>query len=1181
MSVSPLRYLLVLSILSPAAALPQTSRTCPLPPSTLSCAPAARLADEPEPAPDLGLLNPVDLLTGRKQQSDTDLPASRAWPLLQVQRYFTGDASSPTLGATGWALNYDMQLRLQGTMLHLPDGRRLPLNPPAQRSATSWQWRHDAGTLHFNEQGWLIGVRTPKRQYLTISRVPAGQAHAHALREVRNHLGQVLELSWNPMRDGLTIQTPAGPFRLALGVQQGRPWLVSVTRPDGLQRQYQPARQAGLLGGIRLQAPGRAAQPLQEWVYDDQGRITGVTSHALGQTWSARFTPDTALWIHGQEQHRFTYRLHQGQPRLARLESRYCKHCPTHTTNWRHDDQGNWLQAGPWQAERRPDRSLQVLRQEKGPWGPLALELDEQGRLRHWTTAMNGTETRHWNSDGTLARVLYGTHGNLKLSHDTAGRLSHVLHQRGSDSELTHLQWMGPGWLRIVHPEETQWLKLRAGLLHERRLERRHSPGQVWTERFEYDKHHRLTRHHLPEGGRLDYRWDVHGRLAALDWTDAAGHVHAVAQARSTGYAWGNGLHLISRAGASGHSVDLMLLHADGRPVWSSARRLDAQGRVRSERHEYAALNQIRTWHLDYDTTGRLIAYRQEQNEHWLAWDETGAALARRPISMPAIERGHDGLPLRIGERTLDYGPSRRLRRVQLPQDRSVQYHHDAFGQRILRVQDQQQRAFFYHGQQLLAELDLPAQPQRPVSRRYLYAGLTPIGLIDYDEHGEGRLHYLHSDLMGAVRLVTDQHAEPVWAADLDPLGQAHLLLDHLELNLRLPGQYADPTTGWHDNLLRTYSPAHGHYLEPDPLGPWPGSQALGYADQQPLRHIDPLGLLLFAFDGTRQSRITRSNVWKLAQLYRDGAIHYHDGPGNSHTLDADALTAWRAGRILETQWTRLLDSLQQAGAHATATPVDLLGFSRGAALARDFANRILDHTQAGWFLLDDPQRGRIRACITPRFLGLFDTVAQFGLSGSHNSRYRLGVPQAWQWAAHAVSLHEHRHLFPLSALSQAMNTVEMPFIGAHSDIGGGVLPADSTQRPGDLDKVALAWMHWQAKAAGLTLAELPRTDLSVLHPILHDMRPVWQRSIQNGDRQINYHGHGRDHAYQQEHPKLGAAMRRSVESLIRRHDDWRSRDGHEAGQVDMPAYDAWLKRHLGLDRQTAEKNLPPNHAIM
>src|SRR3546814_15511402 len=100
-----------------------------------------------------------------------------------------------------------------------------------------------------------------------------------------------------------------------------------------------------------------------------------------------------------------------------------------------------------------------------------------------------------------------------------------------------------------------------------------------------------------------------------------------------------------------------------------------------------------------------------------------------------------------------------------------------------------------------------------------------------------------------------------------------------LSLDLRLPGQVFDAETGWHDNLLRTYLPGPGQYLEPDPLGPVPGSQALGYAAQQPRRYADPLGLLLFAFDGTRNSPMTRSNVWKMSQAYLDGPVYYHSGP--------------------------------------------------------------------------------------------------------------------------------------------------------------------------------------------------------------------------------------------------------------------------------------------------------------
>src|SRR3546814_17487584 len=119
----------------------------------------------------------------------------------------------------------------------------------------------------------------------------------------------------------------------------------------------------------------------------------------------------------------------------------------------------------------------------------------------------------------------------------------------------------------------------------------------------------------------------------------------------------------------------------------------------------------------------------------------------------------------------------------------------------------------------------------------------------------------------------------------------------------RLPGQVFDLATGWHDNLLRTYLPKWGHYAEPDPLGPVPGNQALGYAAQQPKRHADPLGLLLFAFDGPRNSPATQSNVWKMSQAYLDGPVFYHPGPGHSLSLDWDAIPAGRADPIIANNW--------------------------------------------------------------------------------------------------------------------------------------------------------------------------------------------------------------------------------------------------------------------------------------
>src|SRR3546814_9446333 len=72
--------------------------------------------------------------------------------------------------------------------------------------------------------------------------------------------------------------------------------------------------------------------------------------------------------------------------------------------------------------------------------------------------------------------------------------------------------------------------------------------------------------------------------------------------------------------------------------------------------------------------------------------------------------------------------------------------------------------------------------------------------------------------------------------------------------------------------------------------------------------------------------------------------------------------------------------------------------------------------------------------------MGLFDTVAQFGLLGAQNANYELTIAAAWEWVAHAVALHERRWLFPLTSTDNGGgNIIEAPFIGAHADIGGGI----------------------------------------------------------------------------------------------------------------------------------------------
>lgn len=128
---------------------------------------------------------------------------------------------------------------------------------------------------------------------------------------------------------------------------------------------------------------------------------------------------------------------------------------------------------------------------------------------------------------------------------------------------------------------------------------------------------------------------------------------------------------------------------------------------------------------------------------------------------------------------------------------------------------------------------------------------------------------------------------------------------------------------------------------------------------------------------------------------------------------------------------------------------VSIFGFSRGAALARAFCNQWLwqckeDHGQLSY------EGHPIRFC----FLGLFDTVASFGLPATNSANNPvlggfkgrdLVVDERVERCVHYVAGHELRFAFPVDLIRRdgklAGNWLEKVYPGVHSDIGGGYEP--------------------------------------------------------------------------------------------------------------------------------------------
>jgi hypothetical protein len=223
---------------------------------------------------------------------------------------------------------------------------------------------------------------------------------------------------------------------------------------------------------------------------------------------------------------------------------------------------------------------------------------------------------------------------------------------------------------------------------------------------------------------------------------------------------------------------------------------------------------------------------------------------------------------------------------------------------------------------------------------------------------------------------------------------------------------------------------------------------------------------------------------------------------------------------------------------------ISLFGFSRGAALARAFSNKLLGERciavpKRGWCLKQGNHRLHIR------FMGLFDTVASVGLAMSSNTVSKIAlafgvkeiiaarltdtdyatsrpqelafakgakpgadpapgyydghqewggkmaIPHMVEEVRHFIAAHELRNSFPVDSVSvledgrvqKQAQFHETVFPGVHSDVGGSYRPGEGglSYLPGEkLGVIPLYSMYQNALEKGVPL--LPKTAWESIH---------------------------------------------------------------------------------------------------
>lgn len=241
--------------------------------------------------------------------------------------------------------------------------------------------------------------------------------------------------------------------------------------------------------------------------------------------------------------------------------------------------------------------------------------------------------------------------------------------------------------------------------------------------------------------------------------------------------------------------------------------------------------------------------------------------------------------------------------------------------------------------------------------------------------------------------------------------------------------------------------------------------------------------MALYAFDGTDDNDSTGgttptallgdTNVYRFYNAYEGAAgpkgADYVPGVGTKFGVVGQAVGgAFGLGwdpRVAETY--DALCANYAAGDHV----IDVVGFSRGAAMTLDFVNKV----NTNGIQIDGKTLATAPAI---RFVGVFDVVDAFGVANlggpisSYDPVHTLSLPSNVQHCFHAMALDERRPSFVNHRVAGAY---EVWFRGVHSDIGGG------NNNPG-LEYVALRWMYRKAMACGLPIPSNSIVD-SAVHP--------------------------------------------------------------------------------------------------
>jgi RHS repeat-associated protein len=503
-------------------------------------------------------------------------------------------------------------------------------------------------------------------------------------------------------------------------------------------------------------------------------------------------------------------------------------------------------------------------------------EYDDAGRVTTFTDA-DGQETTYiygptglldartepgglvtefeYDSDARIVVKTMPDGTDTLYDYDDAGRVTEISYSSSAGSTATFAYDGADRLLSVTDPTGTTTLAYDdAGRL----VSEIDGSGDELT--YVYDEAGQVLSIAYPGAGLVSYGYDDAGQMTTLtDWANRESEFAWTADSQLASSATPNGVEQNREYDDAGRTTSVSTVHGST-DLANFGYSYDDAGQLISQTSDFPTSNQ--SFDFDFDPLGQLAGTTRDtgatpatipisatsagklttnDNGSQLTYNAAQQVTAREPLIGPTTSYAYDANGARIEETTastpattttLGYDSAGYLSAVTSA-TAAITYETDARGLRQTRDDGTTTEDLLWSTVGGLPRLFSDGQ------NRYIYGpSLTPLAQID----SVGDITYLHSDVLGSVRLTTDGAGTGLGARTYSEFGSALWTTGALGTPFGFTGNWTDPDTGLVHLRARDYDPRTGQFVSFDPAVE-NTRQPYTYASNNPVQFTDHTGL--------------------------------------------------------------------------------------------------------------------------------------------------------------------------------------------------------------------------------------------------------------------------------------------------------------------------------------------------